>query len=547
AAYQKDDNGRFQCLKGAALFKLGKVKQAWEEARYLWLTGQSQHEACDSLFANWKDAGGLTQNLAIARFWMVVEAGNTALAKYLNRSITDPSFKASTRLFWRIHNNPAQIESSRLNGRLEHHRIILLHGLKRLISRDYDQAVELWLKLRDSYPFSEEQVSTIDKRLALKAAKNFMGNASEQIARIDPDFHYPDITEWRIRLALKDQNWGEVLALASQLPLSLQKHSRWQYWAGVARLKLSLSDKKQKTPTPLATLSQKRNFYAFLVADLNEQTFQLNHKDDVVNRKALYKLQVQLQGFKRIREWLYHERLTRAQSELNRILPMLSHQQRKLVPHLAQQWNWHHQAIMMAARESIWNDLDLRFPSPQSRLFNKHARLRRLDYPWVIAIARQESAFHPRAKSRAGARGLMQLMPATAKQTAQKHRIPYRKTSELFNPDTNIALGTAHLAWLADNFDNSRIYATAAYNAGSTPVRRWLRDRGHLPLDIWVETIPYDETRNYVQNVLAFRVIYSSLENKPVRMFSRKEAATLTLAENRQPMVVQNSTTTTVR
>lgn len=202
---------------------------------------------------------------------------------------------------------------------------------------------------------------------------------------------------------------------------------------------------------------------------------------------------------------------------------------------------WHHQAIMSAARATLWDDIDLRFPVPEAELFSEYAEKRELDYPWVLAIARQESAFHPMARSHSGAMGLMQLMPATAKQAAKQAGIPYRKKSELYEPEINIAIGTAHLAWLFKQFEGSQIMATAAYNAGSTPVKRWLKQRGHLPLDIWIETIPYDETRKYIQNVMAFRVIYSLLENRPLRMFSPQEVASLSLNQQEPTAVAQRN------
>ena len=134
----------------------------------------------------------------------------------------------------------------------------------------------------------------------------------------------------------------------------------------------------------------------------------------------------------------------------------------------------------------------------------------------------------------------MQLMPATAKQAARKGRVSYRRVSELYKPEKNIAIGTAHLAWLSDQFEGNKVFATAAYNAGGGAVRRWLRDRGHLPLDIWIETIPYDETRRYVQNVLAFRVIYSLRGQGEAQMFTPGEASRLALTPAEQRLIASH-------
>ena len=545
-AYDKTgiNGGQYQCLRGIALKELGRTREAWQEAENLWLIGKSQNKACDPLFSSWDKAGQRTQSLIYARFWLAVTEGSTSLARYLDRKISDQQYKQHTALYWKIHQKPQLLTTTnQLNANNPHHRLIMLHGVNRLSRKDVDSAVDVWLKLRSKHPFTLKQIAKIDKRLALRIAKRFANNANEQIARLDPEFRYPIVTEWRIRNALAEQDWEQVLGLVNQLPDSEQQSSRWSYWQSVADLKFNesptpfsgkhlSSSKNLKKHDSLHKLSQERNFYAFLVASLSQQPFQLNHEALDIQEKDLQTLTKKFTGFDRIREWLELDRIYSAQSELNRILPKLSQQERKLLPYFASKLEWHHQAIMSAARVALWNDLDIRFPAPQSQLFSQNARQRNLNYPWVLSIARQESAFNPKARSHAGAKGLMQLMPATAKQTARQHRIPYRRESELYKPEVNIALGTAHLAWLSERFENSKIYATAAYNAGSTPVRRWLNDRGHLPLDIWIETIPYDETRRYVQNVLAFMVIYGSrIDTKnSVQMLSPREMASLTLA-----------------
>lgn len=541
SAYRKSDSAQYRCLKGIALEKLGDQQQAWQEAKFLWLNGYSQHSACDPLFASWKAAGGMTQSLILARFWLAVRENNLNLARYLDKSITNDAYKASTERFWAVHKQPELVTTSSYNGELEHQRTIMLHGINRLISKDFDQAVATWLRLRERHPFTDRERSGIDQRMGIRAAKYNVANVEQVIAAIDPDFQYSKVTEWRIRIALTEQDWEQVLTYIARLPSKLRQHSRWRYWSEVAMLKsqeesFALAGKplpkkpadQLKTPT-LKALSEERNFYAFLVADLKGKPFQLNHKQGTVRQKDLQSLQETFPGLQRISEWLEHKRYYHAQMELNRITPRLTDAQKKLIPYLAHQWQWHHQAIMAAARATLWDDLELRFPTPDADLFSLHARKNQLDYPWVLAIARQESAFHPMARSQSGAMGLMQLMPATARQAAGQAGIPLKNKQALFQPGINIALGATHLGWLAQRFSGSRILATAAYNAGSTPVKRWVAERGHLPLDIWIETIPYDETRNYVQSVMAFRVIYSLLERQPLRMFSATEVASLSV------------------
>ncbi len=144
----------------------------------------------------------------------------------------------------------------------------------------------------------------------------------------------------------------------------------------------------------------------------------------------------------------------------------------------------------------------------------------------IFSIARQESAWEFDAKSRVGARGLMQIMPATAKYTAKKAKIPYR-LSKLFEPEYNINLGSHYITGLLGQYNNNRALAIASYNAGPHRIKRWLaRTNSSLPLDVWVEIIPFKETRKYVQNVLSYEVIYNYRQGQTVPLLTFAEANT---------------------
>ena len=336
--------GRYQCLNGRALLATGHKASAWKEAKSLWLVGKSQDKACDPLFKSWKKAGQLTQELAAQRFWMAVANGKTTLAKYIDRSISDSQYKKATKLFWRIHNGPYLLDSTAsLDGDRKQDRLIMLHGIKRLSSRDRGKALEIWLKLRDKYSFVEKQVVAIDKRLAMKFAKNFTDNAESQIARIDPEYKYQEVTKWRVRLALVKENWSEVLYTIQKLPEQEQKNNRWSYWNAVALLKLNSKPKQSLENNILNKLSRERSFYGFLVADLSGKPFRLNHETPSYHVSELGKLIAKYKGFSRIKEWLHFNRVSHAQSELNLIKPKLAAHERKLLPYVAQSFEWHHQ------------------------------------------------------------------------------------------------------------------------------------------------------------------------------------------------------------
>ncbi|MFN3901350.1 MAG: lytic transglycosylase domain-containing protein, partial [Alishewanella aestuarii] len=162
-----------------------------------------------------------------------------------------------------------------------------------------------------------------------------------------------------------------------------------------------------------------------------------------------------------------------------------------------------------------WDDVELRFPLAFKEEIQRFAKSAQVDSGWAMAIARRESSFMPDANSPVGARGLMQIMPDTANYIAKKKV----QVSQLYNPVTNIDFGTDYLNYLMRRNDGNLIMATAAYNAGYSRVRQWIpRDRA-VPVDVWVETIPFRETREYVKAVMAYYQIYNIRLNEPNDVF----------------------------
>jgi soluble lytic murein transglycosylase len=180
-------------------------------------------------------------------------------------------------------------------------------------------------------------------------------------------------------------------------------------------------------------------------------------------------------------------------------------------------------AIRSANLAEAMDDLVLRFPIAFSADFNSAAHKQDIAPALLRAVARQESAYQTNARSPVGARGLMQLMPATAKLVTKRARLPSSYTNELNDPKVNIQLGSYHLAWLIERFDGQRPLAIAAYNAGEHRVDRWIKNKTLTPTDVWIETIPFRETRNYVKNVLAFAFVYNQLLDTPTAILSPKE------------------------
>jgi len=181
-----------------------------------------------------------------------------------------------------------------------------------------------------------------------------------------------------------------------------------------------------------------------------------------------------------------------------------------LVADLAEEFKHYHKAIKIAKKGLQKNIfmMEHAYPTLLSRMKNV-----KLEWALVHAIIRQESAFDFDAKSPAGASGLMQLMPATAKEVAKKKNLKHKHSWLVTRPDHNIALGSAYMKQMIERFDGAYALAAAAYNAGPGRVNRWLKKfgdprTGDIDIIDWAELIPVYETRNYVQRVLEGTYVY---------------------------------------
>lgn len=189
---------------------------------------------------------------------------------------------------------------------------------------------------------------------------------------------------------------------------------------------------------------------------------------------------------------------------------------------LAQEWGWHDRAIRTANRADALDDLELRFPIAYRDVVEASARAYDLDPGWIYGVMRQESMFVPDARSPAGALGLMQLMPRTGKLVARELNMGHMPASRILDIENNVKLGAGYLRRMLDQNGGNVMLATASYNAGPHRVRQWLPADGAMSADVWANSIPYSETRDYVKNVMTFTTIYEHrLGAKPTRLSAR--------------------------
>ncbi|MGY8820644.1 MAG: transglycosylase SLT domain-containing protein [Pseudomonadales bacterium] len=499
------------CLYGQYQLISAQKEQGYATAEKLWLVGKSQHNACDALFERWDDAGQLTEALRWKRAKLAVENGNYGLAKFLVKSL--PTLKAQGELLLDVAQKPQLLsQPERFSPATETMGDVVSIGLRRLARANPEQA----LGLLDSYArrmsFSAEEKVSIARQIGLTLAKRFDPRALKVMAEYDPELRDDTVSEWRARLLLRMGRWDDVYALTQRFPEELANTNRWRYWKARS---LELAKPKDERAVQLyQPVAGERDFYGFLSADRIQAPYKLNHQPLALDPKLIQKVR-NTAGIRRAMEFHARGQIVDGRREWYHVSRLFSRDELVAQARLAYEMEWYFPAIRTISQAKYWDDLDIRFPMAHRSSLVNAAKAREIHPSWVFAITRQESAFMADARSHVGATGLMQLMPATAKETAKRFGIPLSSPQQVLNPNINIQLGAAYLSQIYGQFNGNRVLASAAYNAGPGRVRQWLKNADHLPFDVWVENIPFDETRQYVQNVLTYSVIYGQKLNSP--------------------------------
>lgn len=518
---------RLRCLSLRAHLKDGRHSLVMDQVPELWKSGYSLPRACNPLLDYWREHGGLTQELAWTRFHLAVTNGEPGLARYLRRYL-DQDDRPLSRLLLDVHSNPERLRKARDFDRNDK-RVgqIVAYGMRRLVNQDPERAAEIWPFYRGRFPYEPGAVAAIEKRLALLLATRFHPEAATWLAQALSHGEDEALREWQVRVALRDRNWPKVLERIGAMGRELREKPRWQYWQARA---LDQMDRPAEAQALYETLSDRRTFYGFMAADELGKPYSLNHQGVTMNSEAIERVQA-TPGVRRALELYRLDRLDAARAEWRQAMEKLEKRDVLVASRIAQGWGWHEQGVHGAIATSAWDHLGMRFPLAHRQSFHGAARDYNLDVNWVYALARQESAFQPDAQSHRGAFGLLQLLPATARETAQQAGLSFNGITTLLDPEANIRLGSAHLSSLLERFDNNRILATAAYNAGEYRVSQWIdEDSRDLASDIWVETMPYHETRQYVRNVMAYTVIYGYRRGEPPgHLLTERELACMCL------------------
>ena len=520
--YEQSNDASMRCQWLRALINADQADKAMPHVESLWLVGRSQPPACDPVFKAWRSGGYLTRERVWKRFELAIRHGRGSLATYLVRYL-DAEEQPLAREWLRVRKQPARVMVvARSGGDPDTVEAVLVYGIERMARRDPELAASTWESLRTRFVFSGSAVATLHRRIGLSYAFAHRAEALYWLNAIPESQMDERAMEWRILSSMQHGEWRQaldhILAIDRARDAGGSSSQRWRYWAARALESLDWHDDADSIYSELA---RERSYYGFLAADRIERDYQLKHRALEYSSHELRLLEAQPAAM-RARELYSLGRTVNARREWRVFIQGMNDEALARAAKLAQQWGWHGRAIMTVARTPHLDDLEMRFPLAYQDRVLEQARIQDLDPAWMYAIVRQESAFIADARSPAGALGLMQIMPGTGRRIGRSLDKPLKNRRQLLDADVSLEFGSTYLRTLLDQLDEHPVLAAAAYNAGIHRVERWRPLEHNMSADLWIESIPYRETREYVRRVTAYTTIYEQrLGRETVRLSAR--------------------------
>jgi len=486
------------------------------EAEKQWLTLLEPPEACrpimDALVTNQR----ITSDEVWARARRQVEANRPSWAKTTLNYLPDnqmPDSKAfdnaiSSAMGYLVR-QPASWSASRAG------RELAAIALSRLATNDPRVAADELEKIKGKLQESERQWAW--SQIALQAAKKHLPETVGWYANAGKAPLSEEGAQWKVRAALRAQEWGIVRDTIQAMPTELASKPDWTYWLGRA---LKAGGRTTEADALLEKIAGQPNFYGNLADEELGRAIPLPPKAKATTSEET-KAAIDNPGIRRALAFFRIDLRTEAVKEWNWSLRGMDDRELLAVANLAKRNQIWDRAINTADRTKNEHDFSLRFLAPYGETVRPAAQNQTLDDAWVYGLMRQESRFITNAKSNVGASGLMQLMPATAKWVARKIGLRDFNHGRVNDTETNVLLGTSYMRLVMENLDNHPVLASAAYNAGPGRAKKWRADR---PLEgaIYAETIPFSETRDYVKKVMSNSVYYSAQFNgKPDSLKTR--------------------------
>lgn len=494
-----------QCNYYYAKWNVGQTQEAWDGAKALWLSGKSQPNACDQLFGAWRASGQQDPLAYLERIRLAMKAGNTSLVRVLAQQMPADYQTISTAVI-ALANDPNSVMTfARTTGATDFTRQMAAVAFASVARQDVENARLMIPSLAQAQQLNEDQIQELRDIVAWR----LMGSdvtEEQAIWRDDAIMRSQStsLVERRVRMALGLGDRRGLNTWLARLPMEAKEKDEWRYWQADLLLERGRDDEAKDI---LRSLMQQRGFYPMVAAQRlgEEYTFRID--------KAPANLDPALTSgpeMARVRELMYWNMDNTARSEWANLVTSKTKDQQAQLARYAFNQDWWDLSVQATIAGKLWDQLEERFPLAYNDLFTRYISGKDIPQSYAMAIARQESAWNPKAGSPVGARGLMQIMPGTATHTVSMFNIPgYNGPSQLLDPEMNINIGTSYLQYVYQQFGNNRIFASAAYNAGPGRVRTWRGNSGgRIDAVAFIESIPFSETRGYVKNVLSYDAYY---------------------------------------
>lgn len=494
-----------RCLNLRARLEIGGDPQLVADTQAVFRTGHSLPEACTRPFEWLRDIGQRPPSLVLARLQAALEEGEYGLVRYLLRLLPEDQRAGPTRAL-QLRSDPGNAIPALLASPPKPLPVADLRaGWRALTRANPDGAARYAPQLAALPGLDDETRGTIWSGLGLRQSWSRLPTAVAYFRKgTAPD----DLTHaWRIRAALWGGDWAQALQWLEALPPAMAAEPRWRYW--YARSQAALGQQAAAEPALRALLSA-NNVYAVLAAWRLGEPLVPQPRPGAAADPAVQAALAADPAIARMRE--LHALGIRNWFNLEWFAFMAGREPAfaDQVSRFAFAEGWWLHGVASATQAGVFDDFVRLYPRPYDAGVMKAASQTDLPPALIYGLIRQESLFEPTAQSPANAYGLMQLLLPTARSVAKRHGLPQPDRDDLFDPVRNIPLGSRYLMDMRARFDGQWLPAIGAYNAGPNAVARWLPEAPMAP-DVWMENIPYNETREYIGKLLWHQTVFGWL------------------------------------
>ena len=470
-----------------------------------WIVPQKPPAECSDVFAWLRQQGFLTPSLAETRTRAALAADSPRLAREFAADV--PLGRRAALIQWSdlLDSPRSALMVMAAHPSLSVEPEALAAGFDKLSRAEPAFALDLLPRLLARDGLAAALQDRLKRSAALGAAYDRDPRAMAAFDDLPPTAVDSQVQEWRVRAALWKGEYARALGWIEQMPPSLSAQPRWLYWRARA-VAATLGD---DAAVPMfGEVAGLRDYYGYLAADRLKQPYNLNARPSPLDAAAQTALAGK-PGLIRAHELFDCGMTDEAASEWTAALDGADTALKIQAALLASRWGWYAQSISTLAQTGEFDDVTLRYPRPYLDAVSQAGKLVQMPQDWILAVMRQESLFRKDAVSRADARGVMQMVPSTASAVARRWHLSAPGRDGLFDPSIAVPLGAAYLRELLDRYGEQLAVSLAAYNAGPAAIARWLPPQ-LMDADVWIENIPYNETRGYVQHILEHIVAFAS-------------------------------------